>query len=246
MISVVIPMYNERKIIEETLMRLTSYLDAEFPGDYELVFSDDGSQDGCDAYIAEKEKETAGRVRLCPGKVNHGKGSAVRKGILAAKGDIIVFTDCDLAYGTAYIGDMIRLMQQDEKTDVLVGSRAIHPDGYAGYSAFRRFLSRGYMKFLSVIGGFRGSDSQTGLKGFRAPAAKRIFSLSETDRFAFDLEVLMIAERLGYTVKEMPVKVINNRPSSMSFLKECLRMLRDVMKIRKRVRKIKRENVNPD
>ena len=237
-ISVVIPVYNEEKILTETKDELYSFCKLKFTEGFEIIFSDDGSHDGSRTIMNSfTEKE----IKVVGDGTNRGKGYAVRNGILNADGDIIIFTDCDLAYGVQILGDFADKMKQCEEYGVIVGSRAIHPEGYAGYSLMRRLLSHGYMRFLSLVGGMKRSDSQSGIKGFRRDAAKRIFPLCESNRFAFDFEVLMLAEKMKIGICEYPVKIINNRPSSMSFMRDSIKMIRDVLRIKKRVKKIKTE-----
>ncbi len=234
-LSVIIPMYNEKEIIEETVKRLVCDLSAHFSDDYEILFSDDGSRDGGDEKIIPYLSE---RIRLLRAEENRGKGHAVRCGMMEAKGDYLFFTDCDLAYGTDYFLPAIEKMEK-ENSDVLIGSRALHPNGYQGYGFFRKCLSKMYFRFLSLVGGLSVSDSQTGFKGFRSAAAKQIFSSAEVDRFAFDYEALLLAKKYGFSVSELPVAIQNNRPSSMHFVKDSLRMVRDVIKMKKRIKKTK-------
>ena len=90
---------------------------------------------------------------------------------------------------------------------------------------------------IKIAAGFRLSDSQCGIKGFRRAAAQRIFPHCEVDRFAFDLEVLMIANKLGLKIEEMPVKIVNHRESKVNVMRDSLKMLRDVRRMKKRIRK---------
>ena len=237
-ISVVIPVYNEEKILSETKDALYAFCKQRFTNGFEIIFSDDGSRDASRA-ISEGFSEP--EIRVIGDTENRGKGYAVRQGILAAEGDIVIFTDCDLAYGTEILSEYASYFEKNSDCDVLVGSRALHPEGYSGYSFFRKILSRGYLRFLSLVGGIGVSDSQSGIKGFRRAAAREIFSFCESNRFAFDFEVLMLSEKLNYRVREYPVKIINNRPSSMSFLRDSCKMIRDVMRIKKHVRSL---NIN--
>lgn len=237
-ISVVIPVYNEEKILRETKEKLYAFCKLKFTNGFEIIFSDDGSRDGSRAIMDGFTEE---EIKVVGDSVNRGKGYAVRNGILNAEGDIIIFTDCDLAYGVDILAEFAERMKKNEKYGVIVGSRALHPEGYKGYSLLRRLLSHGYMRFLSLVGGMKRSDSQSGIKGFRRDAAQRIFPLCESNRFAFDFEVLMIAEKMKIGIYECPVKIINNRPSSMSFMRDSVKMIRDVLRIKRRVKGIKTE-----
>ena len=233
-ISLVIPMYNESSIIGEALQTFSSYMSGNFE-DWELIFVDDGSADDCgDAVLAAHEKDE--RIRLCRYTPNRGKGHAVRTGVLAAQGDIILFTDCDNAYGTDALGQMAGIFA-DSDADIVVGSRNLSKDGYEGYTFMRKFASKMYIKVISVAAGFKLSDSQCGIKGFRGDIAKKIFSNCEVDRFAFDLEVIMIAMKIGAKIAEMPVKIINHRESTVHIVRDSIKMLRDVHNMKKRIKK---------
>ena len=149
--------------------------------DYEILFSDDGSTDRSKEIV---EHCGLPRVRVISYEKNRGKGCAVRQGMLAAKGDVRLFTDCDLAYGT----DVIRALYDkftSSNYDVILGSRNLGEDGYAGYTALRRLASKTYTKVLCLLGGFKLSDSQCGFKAFSAKAAEKVFAECETDGFAF-------------------------------------------------------------
>lgn len=233
-ISLVIPMYNESSIIEGAVKTFSEYLASTFE-DWELIFVDDGSADGC-ASVVEKAAQSQPRIRLCSYTPNRGKGYAVRTGMLAAEGDLILFTDCDNAYGTDALGRMAAVFSGSD-ADIVVGSRNLSKDGYEGYTWIRKIASKTYIRMIKMAAGFRLSDSQCGIKGFRRNAAKRIFSNCEVDRFAFDLEVLMIANKLGLKIEEMPVKIVNHRESKVNVMRDSVKMLRDVRRMKKRIQK---------
>jgi dolichyl-phosphate beta-glucosyltransferase len=230
-------MYNEMSIVHEAAVTFSGYLMGHFD-EWELIFVDDGSTDGCgEAFAAEWIEEN---VKLISYKENRGKGYAVRQGMLAATGDVIVFTDCDNAYGTAVIEEIYKRFLLSD-ADIIVGSRNLGKDGYAGYTFIRRVASKTYIRLINAIAGFgkyRLSDSQCGFKGFRRDAAKKIFSLCEVDRFAFDLEAIMIGGKLGCKFAEMPVKIINHRDSKVNVWKDAVRMIGDVRKMKKRIKKL--------
>ncbi len=235
MISVVIPMYNEADKVANTVETLRAYLEANFPS-HELIMSNDGSTDGTAEIVAELARQYP-HVRLVGHTPNQGKGAAVRDGMLAAKGDMVFFTDCDLAYGCNVLTEGAKKLF-DSGCDVLIGSRAIHPKGYEGYTWLRKVVSRTYLKFVSLVCGFNHSDSQCGFKGFTGKAAKEIFAQCQVNGFAFDLEALMVAARLGYQVTELPVCIVNHDEggSKVRILRDTVRMLRDVRGIKARLR----------
>ena len=230
-LSVCIPMYNESSVIADTARALSFYLSSQFE-DYELLFSDDGSTDGSAELVRRLELPN---VRVIGYAQNRGKGCAVRTAMLEATGDYILFTDADLAYGTDVIGRAVGCFRDHPESAIVIGSRNIGEDGYKGYTRMRRLASKLYIRVLCLLGGFRLSDSQCGCKAFTASAAREIFSRCETDGFAFDFEVLLWADVLRLPLTEMPVKVIHHRASTVHLFRDSVRMLRDLMRIRRRV-----------
>ena len=224
-ISLVIPAYNEEVIIEDTLKKSLAFLNAHYV-DYELILSDDGSTDGTRAIADGIADAHLRRVGHFP---NRGKGSAVREGVLAASGDIVVCTDADLAYGLEVISALTALIENG--ADLAIGSRKLHPEGYAGYPPLRLAASKCFHFLTGKMAGF-SFDTQCGLKAYAKEAAEKIFSSCETDGFAFDFEVLMLAERFGFKIAEYPVKVVNHRESKVNVLRDSLRMSRDIRRIR--------------
>lgn len=233
-ISLVIPMYNESKIIADTARTLSKYMDENFES-YEILFSDDGSTDRSGDIVRELALPN---VRVVGYAKNRGKGSAVRCGVMEAEGDMIMFTDADLAYGT----DVIRTYYEhylEKRPDMMIGSRNLGKDGYEGYTFIRKLASKIYIRILCMIGGFKLSDSQCGCKAFGSSAAKDIFGRCTVDGFAFDFEAILWAGRLGYSIDELPVKIINHRESKVNVLRDSVKMLRDLMRIKKNVKNTK-------
>ena len=235
-ISLVIPMYNESSIIEDTAKRLSEYMKNNFES-YEIIFSDDGSKDGCGDLVRALGLPN---VRVEGYEVNQGKGNAVRHGVMKADGDLIMFTDADLAYGEDVIKrvyDFYIANKDDGKTDVIIGSRNLDKDGYSEYTLIRKIASKTYIKVLCFVGGFKLSDSQCGCKAFSNKAAHDVFSRCTVNGFAFDFEAILWSDKLGYKIKEIPVKIINHRESKVNVIKDTFKMLRDLMKIKKSVKK---------
>lgn len=239
-LSVIIPMYNEEKIVEEAVKALDAQLLADFgAGQYEMLFVSDGSHDACQAK-ADALMPAYPALRVLGYETNRGKGYAVRTGMLAAEGDFVLFTDCDLAYGTAVIAKFYNAFAGEGK-DIYIGSRTIDKTGYEGYTLKRKIMSKVYIKYLNIVAGFDHSDSQCGIKGFSQKAAKAIFSQCECDRWAFDLEALLIGKDLGFTVGEIAVKIINHRESKINPLHDAIEMTKEVKKIKQR-RKLRRKS----
>ena len=236
-ISIVIPIYNEEKIINNTITQVDLYLRSNFGENYEIIAADDGSTDSTFALLTQLAAAYPHlRIVTHPDRVNRGKGAAVRNGMLHAAGDIAIFTDCDISYGLDVVGRIANLFANDTAADVIIGSRNISGGGYDGYTVLRRIMSKLYIKLLTAFAGLRYSDSQSGIKGFRRDAAQQIFRKCEIDRFAFDMELLMIADKLNCTVREIDVKVLVHNESKVRIVRDTLRMLRDLRQIRKRLK----------
>ena len=228
-------MYNESKIIAQTAKALHKYMKEHFDDDFEILFSNDGSVDGCDKIVEDLKLSN---VRVVGYEKNRGKGCAVRCAILESLGDIVVFTDADLAYGVEVIDQAYKIIKK-EKCDMLVGSRTLHKEGYEGYTFIRKVASKTYIKILSVAGGFKLSDSQCGFKAFDGGFARNIFSKCTTDGFAFDLEAILIANKMGAKIYEMPIKIINHRESKVNLFSDAFKMLTETQRIKKRVKSLK-------
>lgn len=232
-ISVCIPMYNESERIADTARELSEYMAKNF-SDYEILFSDDGSTDGCADIVRSLELPC---VRVVGYRNNRGKGCAVRTAFLEARGDFVMFTDADLAYGTEVIRRAYDERLAHPEAGLVIGSRNLDKDGYSGYTFLRRVASKAYIFLLGIVGGFRLSDSQCGCKGFTHDAVQKIFTRCEVDGFAFDFEAILWAGKLGIGIVEMPVKVISHGSSKVHVLRDSLKMLKDLHRMKKRISK---------
>ena len=229
-ISLVIPAYNESGIIMDTIQTVSARL-AELTAEYEVLIVDDGSTDGM-ARLVEHCGDP--RVRLEGYASNRGKGCAVRTGMLAAQGDLILCTDADLAYGVDVFAGLLERLRTGE-ADLVIGSRRIGGEGYKNYPPLRILMSKCFGLLSHMISGLP-YDTQCGIKAYRRQAARAIFSRCTTDGFSFDFEVLMRADKLGLKVEQFPVSVINFRESKVNVVRDSARMFRDVFRIRKKVR----------
>lgn len=237
-VSVCIPMYNESNVIAASMTALSQYMDSHFE-DYEIIVSNDGCRDGSERIV---ENLHLPNVVVIGDSVNRGKGYAVREAMLKATGDIRMFTDSDLAYGVEVIGEFVRQFEEHPDADVLIGSRTLHKNGYAGYTRFRKFASKIYIKLLCRVGGFRLSDSQCGCKAYRKSAAEAIFSKCTVDGFAFDFETILRAKEAGLSIVEVPVKVLCHGESKIRMLRDSFKMMKDLFRIKKQIKTEKKKN----
>lgn len=225
-LSVVVPAYREEGRIGDAVARLrAAHIVAE--GELEIVVVDDGSPDR-----TPEAARAAGADQVIVLPENRGKGAAVRAGMLAARGRAVVFTDADLAYAPEQIARLLAVVE--DGADVVVGSRR-HVDATTLVRArrLRELTGRVFnlLTFVVLLGQYR--DTQCGLKGFRSDAARLVFSHARIDGFAFDVEVLHLAERYRLGLREVPVEVVNDPASTVHVLRDALRMLRDVFRIRR-------------
>ena len=229
-LSIIVPAYNEERRLPKTLKAIDDYLRSQ-DYDSEIVVVSDGSQDK----TAQVSKELGIlNLRVIENKENHGKGYVVRQGMLEAKGDFRVFMDAD---NSTTVNHVERMWPRfGEGSDVVICSRD-HKDSVipTPQSFSRRMLGDLFnVGVVQLIGGLWGMwDTQCGFKGFTAKAAQDIFSRSVIDRWAFDVEALVIAKKLGYRVTEVPVLWINDAESKVGVgLKPMIRVFREVAQIR--------------
>ena len=240
-ISVCIPMYNEAAIIAENAQKLWAYMEENFvtpegERDYEIIYSNDGSKDGCDNIV---ESLGLPGIKVVGYENNKGKGYAVKTAMLASVGDIVMFTDADLAYGTDVITQMVDTFDANPDSQLVIGSRNLSEDGYSNYTLIRKIASKAYIKVLCIVGGFKLSDSQCGCKGFRRQAVDQIFPRLEVNGFAFDFEALLWASKFKYKITEMPVSIKVHGESKVRIVRDTLKMLRDILRMKKRINKVK-------
>ena len=205
-VSVLMPAYNEGRHIRENLL-VTRDLFRKAKCNFEIIMVDDGSQDDTydQASLVAKEDDAIKVIRHLS---NHGKGGALHTGFNQASGDFIVFLDSDLDLPPEQLRTLFRIMR-DQEADVLIGSKW-HPDTKIVYPRRRKIISKIYAFILWLLFRLPLKDTQTGLKIFRYEVLKKVFDRVLCKRFAFDVEVLTNAHRLGYKIVEAPV-VINFR-----------------------------------
>ena len=224
-LSLVFPCFNEAERLPQTLAAYLAELPRQ-PGAVEVLVVDDGSTDQTFA-VAQAIAAQDDRVRVIRSQPNHGKGFGVRTGVLAAAGELIVFTDADGSYGP---GEVARVTAALADAPVAIGSR---PAGWATGPPARRLASRLFNRAIRALLGLPFGDTQCGLKGFRRQAALAVFGRSRLDGFAFDVEVLFLARRLGLAVSQVPVRAEERDGSKVQLVVDALAMLGDVLRVRR-------------
>ncbi|HEY4010439.1 MAG TPA: dolichyl-phosphate beta-glucosyltransferase [Acidobacteriaceae bacterium] len=228
-LSIVIPAYNEGARIEYALERVLSCV-ADRQWNAEVLVVDDGSSDNT-ADIVRRWMETHPNLQLIHNEGNRGKGYSVRNGLLQAAGNVVMFTDADLS---SPIEEAERLFAAlDSGADVAIGSRWLERSRQTIHQPlYRRFFGRCFNWVTRKLMGLPYKDTQCGFKAFRRDAAQTIFRLQTIERWGFDPEILFIANKLGYTIVEVPVTWGHDERSRISYLKDGMRMLQDMAQIR--------------
>ena len=233
MISVVVPAYNERWRIPETLEKVRAYLDAGGE-EYEVIVVDDGSTDGTADFVRGM---TAGWAQLSVVALggNRGKGAAVRAGMLRARGDLRLFSDADLS---TPIEELPRLRERiGGACQVAIASRALPGSTIGVHQPGRReFMGRTYNRMVRVLVLPGLHDTQCGFKLFTAEAAVACFEPLRTVGFGFDAEVLVRARRRGWEVAEVAVEWNHRDDSRVSALRDSGMVLLDLVRLRFRRR----------
>lgn len=228
-LSIVIPAYNEAARIENALARVLECVERQ-GWDAEVLVVDDGSRDATPE-IVHRWMERYPRLHLIQNNGNRGKGYSVRNGLLQAAGDIVMFTDADLS---APMEEAERLFAAiADGVDVAIGSRWLDKARQTIHQPlYRRFFGRCFNWVTRTVMGLPFKDTQCGFKAFRREAAQVIFRLQRIERWGFDPEILFIARKLGYDIREVPVTWGHDERSRMSYLKDGMKMLEEMAIIR--------------
>jgi glycosyltransferase involved in cell wall biosynthesis len=235
-VTLVIPAYNEAERLSRTMPLLrATFGDAP---NVEVLIVDDGSSDGT-ADVVTTHIRGWSQARLVRLPWNQGKGAAIKAGVAAARGERIVFMDADLS---ADLADLPHLVAALDDAEVALGSRAIAGSRvvYAQSRFFRKLQSKSFNGLACAMVNVVASDTQCGFKAFRAPAGKLLFHLSEAKGFAFDVEVLALAQLLGFRIVEVPVEWVEAKGTTVKPVLDPIRMVRDLLRTRRRTLRLER------
>src|SRR5213083_804843 len=231
--TVVIPCFNEEARIAETLRLTLDYLAANTP-ESELIVVNDGSTDATGAVAREKLKSAQVATNLLENFPNRGKGAAVCSGLLAARRPIGLFSDADLSTPLEQTPKLIEPIANGE-VDIAFGSRALDRRLIGVHQPWRREQGgRVFNLLVRFATGLPFWDTQCGFKAFRIDVCRPIFEAARIDGFAFDVELLYLAQRAGLRIREIPVRWNHAEGSKVHFIYDSLRMLREVIALRTR------------
>lgn len=229
LLSVIVPAYNEGARLAASVAAIQSHLRGAGI-DFELLVVDDGSTDDTPAVLAAPRRADP-CLCVIRHEENRGKGHAVRTGVAAARGRFIMFIDADLTIPIEIAGEMVRALESGY--DMAVASRW-HPDsGYAVRPPLhRRVMGRVFRWYVRALIVSDVRDTQCGCKAYRREVARDLFGRQRIEHFSFDAEVIFLAARAGYRIKEVPATLRHHDSSSVRPLRDMPLMLRDLVRIR--------------
>ena len=223
-LSIVIPAYRQSARVRIDVEDVTFCL-KKLTANYEIIIVVDGCPDDT---LFHALKCVDNRIRVFGYKTNRGKGYAVRFGFQQASGKVIGFIDAGGDIDPAGLVTAVKMLHETD-SDVVVGSKR-HPQSRVTYPLLRRLYSGVYQHIVKILFGFNLSDTQTGLKVFRGEAIKQALPYISINRFAFDVELLAIIQKLGFhRFAEAPVNVNLIFPSSIGGIWPIIEMLRDTI-----------------
>ncbi len=227
LLSIVIPAYNEEIRIIPTVGAIASHVSSlGFP--WELIVADDGSKDRT---VELLQRTGFVNMRVLIAEKNGGKGCAVKRGIKAARGQFVLFSDADNSTPIEEVSKLLEHLKTGGY-DVAIGSRAADGAEVAQKSFFRHLLSNGLHWIVKVFFQIGVKDTQCGFKMYTREAAVRLHSAQTIMGFSFDLEILYLAGKYGFKIIEVPVTWIDAPGSKVDTRKEVQRFLRDLLKIK--------------
>ena len=230
-LSLVVPAYKQEKTIVQDVKNLDKVL-SSLHLKYEIIVVVDGFLDKTYEKISN-QKSVIRNLKVYGYEKNYGKGYAVKYGMLKAQGDTIGFIDAGMDLDPSEISVALDLMEWN-KADIIIGSK-LHPESKVNYPFWRKILSWGYRTLTHILFGFNVKDTQVGMKFFRKKVAHEVFSKIVIKRYAFDIEVLTVAYKLGYKkIYESPVKLNFQRAAGIgtsNFWKVIFWMLWDTVAV---------------
>ena len=230
-LSVIIPSFNEEKRLPGTLLEIDKFLSAK-PYLYEIIVVDDGSKDNTKK-IAKKFENIIRNFHLSGYDINKGKGFAVRKGMLEAKGKYRLFADADNSTPIQEIDKLLPFFNKGY--DIAIGSRVKggrNSNVKIEQPLYRRILARSANLVIRLLAVSGISDTQCGFKCFTQKSAEDIFRKAKINRWGFDIEALAIAQKKGYKIKDVPVSWYNSADSRVRPIKGAITTLGELMKIK--------------
>jgi glycosyltransferase involved in cell wall biosynthesis len=240
-VSFVIPAYREERRLPASLKEIRQFLDST-QLDAEVIVVIEKSPDRT-VEVSRAVVKDDPRFNIVANTIQRGKGYAVKCGMLKATGEIVIFMDADLSTPLEEVPKFLAHFDSNPKTDVIIGSRSASQSQIIRRQGWvRQTMGRTFNAIIRIFGLSGIEDTQCGFKAFRGSVAEPIFSRQTLDGFAFDVEVLTLATKLGHKIDVLPVKWENSPDSKVHILLDPLKMLWDVIRIRRIVSRTLRAN----
>lgn len=235
--SLIMPCYNEGREIYKNVMKTIGMI-SQFVSSYEIICVNDGSEDNTLEELRRAESAD-NHVKVATYEHNKGKGNALVYGTSLSSGEYVAFIDSDLELSPKHLSNFLEIMKA-ANADIVIGSK-MHRDSQINYPLHRRVMSLTYYIFLKVLFRLNVKDTQTGLKLFKGPVVKEIMPLLLVKKFAYDIELLAVANNRGYKIVDAPITLEFSRGNHMGRirLKDIFYMLRDTLAIFYRLKIIK-------
>lgn len=227
-LSIVIPAFNEESRLPTTLAVLADYVGGRSA---EVIVVVEKSTDNS-LELASKFAASHSQFRVLENAVQRGKGHAVKRGMLAANGEIVFFMDADLSVPIATVDVFSAEFESNRDVQILVGNRQhAESDIVAAQGWLRRTMGQMFNRVVRMISRLPLRDTQCGFKAFRRDVARELFAAQTIDGFAFDVEILLLARKRGYAMADLPVEWRNSTASKVHIVHDSLRMLWDVARL---------------
>lgn len=234
-LTIIIPAFNEAKRIVKTLVDADEYItNNSKAGLFHVIVVDDGSIDDTKEIVTfwiQNESKNKNCFKVLSYMPNRGKGYAVKEGVLNSSSDLVLYTDAD---GASPIKESEKLVSWiDKGSDIVVGSRVLKGENIkVSMTLKRRFVGLTFHTILRLLNLANIRDTQCGFKLFKTEALKKIAQKQQCFNYSFDIEYLFLAKKFGYKIKEVPINWNHVEGSKVSILRDSIKMLLEVLKIR--------------
>jgi dolichyl-phosphate beta-glucosyltransferase len=226
-LSIIIPCYNEEKSIEKNIIEINDFLKKNKKIiKHEIIVVDDGSTDNT-YYILKSLKRKIDSIKINKKRKNYGKGYSVKEGVYLSKYELLIFFDADLATPLAEINKFLK----EKNFDILIGSRRLS-QSKTNRSLRRKIFGKIFSLVSNLILKIKISDPQCGIKMFKSKVAKKIFKIQKMERWSFDSEIIFIAKKMNYKIKEIPIRWNESEMTRINLFKDSMIMLKDLFVIR--------------
>jgi len=221
-VSVILPVYNEESVIENNVKSLVKVLNRDLKN-YEIIISEDGSTDRTPEILKKLKSK---KVHVLHKKKRLGKGGALKLGAAAAKGDIVIFMDADLASDMDQIKKLVKLVENG--SSIVIGSR-YHKNSKVKRTFIRFFASKSFNFLVRILLGSKLSDHQCGFKAFKKDMILPIIMELENEKWFWDAELLVRAQRKGMKIREVPLEWHEGRHSKFNLFKDTFYMAQSLI-----------------